>query len=428
MTARICLVTNTSVAHNPRLLKEADAFHAAGCAVRVVACQLFAEVARHDKELMQRRGWRLEQLSLVREEPAGRRLYRRAWARYQIYRRGLARMGLGGGVAERAHLIAYPELLALACREPADIFIAHSLRPLPIAAHAAAHHGAYLGFDAEDYYPAELPERERGAQVQHLNHYIENKYIRRCNYISAPSAQIADALAERYGVRRPLVVHNVFPWSERERIDGRLHDRCGPALSLYWFSQTIGLERGIQDAIRAAGQLEGPVQIHLRGRISTAVRAELLELARSCGVAERLRFHHLVAPEELVARAAEHDVGLATDIGVAHSLSNALTVTNKYFTYMLAGLALAVSAQPGQSAILAQCPGAGALYPSGDYLALAAILRHWQADPAALRAARAAALEAARVRWNWEHEQQCLLTHVAAVLETPREARCNSWG
>ncbi len=37
---RICLVTSAHVSYNPRLLKEADALHQTGYAVRVVAMEL----------------------------------------------------------------------------------------------------------------------------------------------------------------------------------------------------------------------------------------------------------------------------------------------------------------------------------------------------------------------------------------------------
>src|SRR2546429_488447 len=83
------------------------------------------------------------------------------------------------------------------------------------------------------------------------------------------------------------------------------------SLPLYWYSQTVGLDRGIQDAIRAAGLLQGKIQLHVRGTIALSVRCELESVARESGVAGQIHFHPQVAPRDLLSRAAEHDVGLA---------------------------------------------------------------------------------------------------------------------
>src|SRR5438093_5578557 len=53
-----------------------------------------------------------------------------------------------------------------------------------------------------------------------------------------------------YGVR-PLPIHNTFsivPADANKRADGPLR--------LYWFSQTLGAGRGLEDVIRAAGRSE----------------------------------------------------------------------------------------------------------------------------------------------------------------------------
>lgn len=411
---RICLVTATSVAHDPRLLKAADSLHAAGYAVRAVSCQHLAWVAAYDAALMAGRGWRLEAVALTRRGLAGR-LLSRAWLRSQLCRRLLSRATLGLGVAERAYTLAYPELRALAAREPADLYIAHALRALPAAAHAAARHGARLAFDAEDLHTGELHAARRGELAQRLAERLEAAYVGRCDFVSAPSGPVADELARRYGLR-PLVLHNAFPLADRRPPAAPPRDRRGAALSLYWYSQTIGADRGIQDAIRAAGLIDAPVQIHLRGSLAPAVADELGALARACGLEGRLFFHPQAPPEQLPALAAEHDVGLALEPGLAHSLNNALTVSNKLFAYLLAGLAVAASDTPGQRSVLAGEPRAGFLYPPGDHRALAEGLRAWADRPAALAQARAAAAEAARARWCWEIEGRALLERVAATV------------
>ena len=114
------------------------------------------------------------------------------------------------------------------------------------------------------------------------------------------------------------------------------------------------------------------------------------------------------------------DVGLALETG--RTLSRQLCLTNKAFTYVLAGLAVAVTDTRGQRE-LADDLGEGAiLYKPGDVAALSAGLRRWADDGAELLRAKRACWEAARRRWHWEHplERGALLGAVAGVFKGER--------
>ncbi len=87
---------------------------------------------------------------------------------------------------------------------------------------------------------------------------------------------------------------------------------------------------------------------------------------------------------------------------------------------MLAGLAVVASDLPGQRAILEREPAIGALYTPGDHEALARCLERWRANPDHLAAAKAAALRAARERWNWEAESRKLVGAVDRLLARVR--------
>ncbi len=408
------------MAHNPRLVKEADSLTAAGYRVRVVSLQSLDWVARRDQALVRDRAWRNQSVSIVRDGAAGRMRFWRTRLRQHFYQRLFSRVTLADGVAERAFVRAFPELLAVAQSEPANLFIAHTLQALPVAYHAARCHDALLGFDAEDYHTGEFHYDTPRRHIVRLTEIIEERYIRTCAYVSTPSVYVAEALRRRYGLKPPLVIHNVFPWGDRAAMDGQIRDRRGPTLSLHWYSQVISLQRGLADALKAAALLDGSLQIHLRGEVSDAERAAILSLARAYGIAGQVHLHPTVPPDTLLSRVAEHDVGLALEPGLSHSLNNDLTVSNKFFLYALAGLAIAATDTIGQGALLRQAPAAGALYPAGDHRTLARILRRWAEDPEALSAAKAASLEAARTRWNWETEQWRLIDLIHGLLARNR--------
>jgi glycosyltransferase involved in cell wall biosynthesis len=413
----VCVVTPGYLASTPRVVKEADALHDAGYRVRVVFSEGDLDLLReHDQLLLDEKPWRWFAVRWSRRRPDERAVYWRATARHALARRVPAAIGRWGTLAERAEGRLYRELATAAARERADLFIGHYPAGLAAAARAAWAQGARLGYDAEDLHTAEEVATRAGRESARRIDVIERKYLRRCAHVSAAAPRIADALAERYEIARPVVIHNVFPWADRRAMDGRTRDRAGPELSLCWLSQTIGLDRGIGDAIRAAGALGRPVQIHLRGSASEGVRQAVLALARESGegVAGRVYLHPPVPPGELLSRIAEHDVGLALEQG--HTASNALTVTNKLFLYLLAGLAVAATDVPGQRDVVTTCAEAAALYPCGDWRELARALDRWQRCPERLRACRDAALSAARTRWNWERERGVLLESVARAL------------
>jgi glycosyltransferase involved in cell wall biosynthesis len=325
------------------------------------------------------------------------------------------------GVAERAEGRIYPELADLAAAEPADLFIGHYPAGLAAAAHAARCHDAMLGYDVEDLYAETFPDGDGWATEKARVVRLEERYVPSCAYVSAVSSPVKDEFVRRYSMRTDVVVvHNCHPWRERETIDRQIRDRRGPSLSLYWYSQVIGLDRGIQDAIRAGALLPTRPQIHLRGDVDGGVREALTLLARDSGRAVPLHFHAAVAPDELLSRACEHDIGLALER--ADSLNKALTASNKIFLYLTAGLAIVATDTPGQRSTIDEAPRTGALYKIGDHFALAAHLHRWQMDDVALAAAKDASLEAARVRWNWESEARVIADAVERLLAHERTA------
>src|SRR4051794_2020187 len=58
--ARVCIVTSTSISHNPRALKEADALTDAGYDVCVVGSQNLSWVAEFDAAAVREKAWSYE--------------------------------------------------------------------------------------------------------------------------------------------------------------------------------------------------------------------------------------------------------------------------------------------------------------------------------------------------------------------------------
>lgn len=415
--ARICLLTPGHLSTNPRIVKEADALAEAGYDVTVVAADYLEWARAADQEYSSRAWRRARPVSFGPDAP------RRARATQVLRQRGarlLTRCGFSGPRLDAAAWHpAGPDLIRAALATTADLYIAHYPAALPAAALAARRHCALYAFDAEDFHPGDLPADPKYVSTRRLLARIEGRYLRGCAYITAASPGIAEAYSQAHGVR-PVTLLNVFPAvqappaaTERGCVD--------PGPSLYWFSQTIGPNRGLELALRAIAHSSSRPHLYLRGAIAPGFGNKLTGLAEELGIGDRLHFLDVSPPEGLAALAARYDIGLASEI--ADTENRAIALTNKLFTYLLAGVPVAASDIPAHRAIAPQLGPAIHLFAKNDPSSLAGILDRWLATPAALAAARAHAFALGQNRFNWEHESPLLVTRIEAAL-TGRDRLC----
>lgn len=395
---RICLIGVTHPCHNPRLVREADSLADLGHEVRVIAPSFSLELAHRDRQLMASRHWRLQRVELCSNSIYGwlcsfRMRARRRFAEAAFHRRAnirFAECGVSTGVRE---------LQKLAISESADWFIAHSQAALPAAATAARFWGAQLGVDCEDLLTA------RDSAEAGMVRVIETAYLPLCRYVSVPSPAIGAQLQLEYKITTPTVLYNVFPLQLANELRPPMYRSPSPRLRLHWVGQTIGPDKGIEDAFEAVALLGEDAELHIRGRTAHNCGSLIRDLQRRYGVESKL--YPLVHHDDLVGTMGRFDVGLALER--PHDGMYSLTVTNKFFLYLLAGLAIAATDTVGQREVLEQIPAAGFLYPAGKAEILAEKLRRWTADRSALVAAQQSAWDIARARFSWEIEQAKLL-------------------
>lgn len=412
-TSRICLVTPGQPSTNPRLVKEADALSEAGYDVQVVACKYQAWADEADAAFNDR-DWSIRWLHYGPMASRPRDLWQRL--RRRVSKELVGIVGTQVGPTERAFHYAIPELTRLVRMVPADLYIAHNLAALPAAHRAAQVHDARLGFDAEDFHRGELPDTPENALDRGITADLEERYIPRCDYVTAASDGIGAAYADTLGIEQPTPILNVFPWSERD------HDVPDAALatevpdgrrSLYWFSQTIGPDRGLEDALRALPSLPDDVILSLRGDWSPGYEDTFRDQAKRLGVGERIRHLDLVPPDELIPRTAHHDIGLALE-QPSVSKNRTICLTNKLFTYLVAGIPFVATDTPGQRPVAEDLPAAARLYAPGAVEAFSERV----GDLLAASGLGEKALRAARDRYCWDVEQSKFLRLVEEVLET----------
>src|SRR5579863_3312009 len=209
---KICIVTTRHISYNPRVLKEADALSSAGYEVVVVTVCNTDRQAAFDEELMSRRSWRLKTVNF-RKERSKERPY---WVYLSLKQRlflVLSRISHSGGIAERAAEKAFDPLAALATAERAELYIAHHAEALGAAWKAARRHKAGFGFDAEDFHTGMNCTGTVSAEDKMVE-YLETKYLPHVSYMTAASKGIGEAYRDKFGVKSPVTILNVFPYEE----------------------------------------------------------------------------------------------------------------------------------------------------------------------------------------------------------------------
>lgn len=302
---------------------------------------------------------------------------------------------------------------AQACK--ADLYIAHYPAALPAAALAARLHKGRYAFDAEDFHLGDPPDHPRFNTQRAVTRAIESRWLPGACFTTAASPGIASAYASSYGIPMPTVVRNMFPLAQAPAGP----TPCGsvqPGPTLYWFSQTIGPDRGLECAVHALALAHSAPHLHLRGFVSNNYRDQLLTLARQYGVVERLHFHPQAPPHLMEELASVYDVGLVSETG--HTPNHRIALANKLFSYALAGIPMLLSDIKAHRDVLAEASKAVQLFRCEDPFSLAEALDRWlAAPPAVLAEARATAYRLGQNHWNWEREQILLLEQVMEMLK-----------
>jgi len=413
--ARIAIVTAGHLATCPRMLKAADALAGAGHRVRVVSARHTGWAVAADAAVGCARAgsWDWTVVNHERRSAPARYLYTGLRFRSaQALARILGPARCPAPLAALAYSRAHSELARAALAGRADLVYGGTTGALAAVAAAGRAAGLPYALDLEDFHTAEQGDDPAARLAHALAERVEGVVLRGAAFLTAASRPIADAYTGKYGVRA-LVVHNTFP------LPGHCPELApspGHGLRLYWFSQTIGPGRGLEDAVRAMGLAGIPGELHLRGRAIADYMKELERLAVDVAPALRIVHHAPAPPDAMVDLCRGLDVGLALEPGF--SANNSLALSNKALTYILGGLAMALTDTPGHRPLAADLGRGAILFAPGDVPALAAGLKAWAEDKSLLMRARGLAWRAARERWHWEHpeERSVLLDAVAGTL------------
>ncbi len=433
----ICILALSAIADDPRVRRQADAFHRAGWNVVAVGLPgarspdpAWPILTSEDVPPA------LAPAPVPPGSPAAanwqaslrHRLKRRRSVRaaYRAWRIVVSSLRVAGRVRYGLRLLAVRirpaiaqdiywsfsgnirDIHACANRVTAAVWLANDWTMLPLAARLAREKGGIYGYDTHEFAAEEYGEKRKW-RLWHrpMVCALERAFIGRAAIVSAVSAGIADRLGEIYALPRPsIVVRNTPPFEPAVfRATG---DRVRV---LYHGIVTPG--RGLEATIDSVADWRPEFDLTIRGPGAADYLGALQRRIDASSAAGRVRLAPPVAMTALVREATVFDIGFFALPG--SSRHNQFALPNKFFEYVMAGLALCVTDLPEMGRLIRQYD-LGVTLAEVEPRAIAAAINGL--DRGRIDACKKQALRAAR-ELCWEHESGRLVAaYAAAVRQT----------
>lgn len=388
------------------MVKEADALTDAGYEVTVLYAYWNDWGTQLDKQLLSEKKWKAIRLA---GDPQQKTVtYFLSRLIHKISNIVLQKTGNYKYFADLAIARSSYFLIIGARKYKADIYIAHNLGALPAAVKTSLKYKKPCGFDAEDFHRQESTDDANSFNFK-IARYIEDKYLPSIQYLTASSPLISERYASLYN-KKVTTILNVFPKTDLSVLGNTNIEK---PLKLFWFSQTIGPNRGLEMVIEAMGLVKKDIELHLLGQPVTGFKQHLLQMANAEGLNNSdFFFYEPIKADEIFHLAAQFDVGLASDVNFC--LNRNIALTNKIFTYIQSGLAVVANNTPAQSSLLHQYPKTGKVY--NNAMELAAILNEYRENKELLYQTKKESYGIGQNQLNWENESKKFLLVVNQSL------------
>jgi glycosyltransferase involved in cell wall biosynthesis len=287
----------------------------------------------------------------------------------------------------------YRRAIALVRRERPALIHCNDYNTMWVGVAARLMGGTAVVYDAHELWP----DRNLRPEPRWWLLACEALFVRCAHRTITASPGYAEVIARRYRVRPPQVIRNIPALAEATSPGGVPDGEPN-----FIYAGAVTRNRGLEVSIRALARTPG-ARLRLLGPSSAAYRAELERLAAEEGVADRVEFAGAVPPGAVIESLRDATAGLA--LIQPTCLSYELSLPNKIFEYVLAGLPVLVSDLPVMGAFVRE-HGVGLLArpddPSDVAAKLAELMRPERNSE--LRAGVAAAA----AELNWESESDLL--------------------
>jgi hypothetical protein len=345
----ILFVTSTSLAANPRCLKEIKLALKHGYKVSLVSFSM--------------NNWTKEKDALLRQEltsvsfydiPAARTPFL-SWLKASLAERICRVLSLlfffnGKIIAYAQSKRAYQlQRFLKKIKIYPDLLVAHNPAAFYPAAVFSKNHNIKLGIDVEDYHPGEGNDKK---QEQYCS-YLMEKLLPMADYVSFASPLIYKSTHELIypsAIKKALVVNNVFGSKE---FPLTCNEKAG-IMSCVWFSQNISYGRGLENFLAEWEPFRDKFSLTLIGNMNDRFYENELVHRPFVEVLPSL------TPADLHQKITEYDIGLALE--PKKDLNNDLALSNKIWSYYQSGLFILASDTTAQKKFIELHPNHGVIF------------------------------------------------------------------
>lgn len=286
-----------------------------------------------------------------------------------------------------------------------------------VAGYNAMHYAAWLiarsknvpfVFDMEDFHPIEkIYHKDRANEIVRRTNTCVN-ILPEAEFVSFASPMIqqkTEVLLSQHGVRMKaaFTINNTF-----KAADFPEHPSPEGKLKLVWFSQTVSYGRGLEFVLPVVENHVDEMELTIIGNVDSKFKAEFLGEPK-----ENICMLPAMPQHQLHTEIGKYDVGLALEIFPDPNDNRALCLTNKMFTYLLAGLYILATDTPAQNQFIAEHSEHGEIVkPASKKLeeSFVSILKRLSD----IRSDRKKRLEASRI-FSWENERELLLNKLSGI-------------
>ncbi|MDR6940404.1 hypothetical protein [Mucilaginibacter pocheonensis] len=403
MSKTICIVTQSHLCRNPRVLKEAIALSKAGYSITILTAIYSDKLLQEDLELLNHTTIRLHfysDLSKGGFNSFMSRLIRKLSVLLKTKLNMESRHSLGyNAIGLKKHIKNHRAHLYIMHQELATVIGSQMTEKYKVA------------FDLEDWYSEDLLPGARKARPAKLLKQAEKTAIEKSACCYTTSKAMAKGLKTYYKTgNEPAVIYNSFDLIKNTDGSVQHHDRP----RLYWFSQTIGEGRGLEFFINCLSKSDCSWELNLRGDISETYSEHLNKLMSP---KNQLVLLPMQNNTELIEGIPYYDIGLALEPNDPPNKN--LTISNKLFHCMAAGLPVIASYTEGQAEIGLENPEIIFLYKQNDERALVDILNNLGGKFARneLNQLRTEVVKAYQLKYSWEIESKKLVQLIHNALE-----------
>lgn len=234
---------------------------------------------------------------------------------------------------------------------------------------------------------------------------LQDYYLARADAVTTVCDGIADLLNREQELKRPVTVVRSVPFRNIQPFRP-----TGERIDVLYLGE-IYYMRGLHKAIKSMPLWRPEFHLVLQGRSDPPYLQALKALAAERGVADRVHFRDPVPFDDIVPSANLADIGYFVHKDL--SPQKRFVLPNKFFEYVMAGLALCVSDLPEMARLVRQYD-VGRLVPDYDEEAIAAVINSF--DRESIDACKRRSLAAA-AELNWDAEKSRMLSLYESVLQ-----------